>query len=449
MKQLYLFSIAILFAFGSFAQDGSGKKGNPAEPVKSISVKGGSATKAKFILKLSDADFRAKLESSEEFRKEHLVKRVNGVNYVNLYYICNGNGNSDLYGVLPTSFKNNIHIGLIPIDQLLTFSNDPDVSYVQIADRVYSKLDDALWEMSVLAVHQGLSGLSQDCTGDGVVVGILDGGFDYGHLSFFDTSFTNYRVARVWDQNSTAGSPPTGYSYGTEFASESAILNEGYDEADESHGTHVAGIAGGSGCGNGNYTGVAYESELVFVANGSGSTDLNDGIDYIIAHANSVNKPCVMNMSLGTQIGPHDGFSPFDQFCDATVGEGKILVGAASNEGDYDLHIGKTFSSTDTLLYSLVTFVGSQLGNDGSGTIDIWGAANQSFKVAMNVYDDQSGQWLDYTPYISSSASFSNSYNLTDNNGDICAVTISTGSNSTTGKQNIHIEVDNSAQDES
>ena len=50
---------------------------------------------------------------------------------------------------------------------------------------------------------------------------------------------------------------------------------------------------------------------------------------------NPSGKPCVINMSLGYHIGPHDGTSTFDRICDELQGEGRLLVGASGNEAEY------------------------------------------------------------------------------------------------------------------
>lgn len=52
---------------------------------------------------------------------------------------------------------------------------------------------------------------------------------------------------------------------------------------------------------------------------------------YIYDYAESVRKPCVINMSLGSHIGPHDGTSTFDQVADNLQGPGKLFAGAAGN----------------------------------------------------------------------------------------------------------------------
>jgi hypothetical protein len=86
-------------------------------------------------------------------------------------------------------------------------------------------------------------------------------------------------------------------------------------------------------------------------------------------------------MSLGTHLGPHDGLSVIDQYCDDLVGNGRILVGAAGNEGSDPLYIGRSFNSNDNRLYTFVQFPSSSKGTNGKTIIDVWGEPNQDYEV--------------------------------------------------------------------
>ena len=54
--------------------------------------------------------------------------------------------------------------------------------------------------------------LPQEFTGQGVIIGITDWGFDYTHPVFYDTNMIHYRVLRAWDQFKTSGPAPAGYA---------------------------------------------------------------------------------------------------------------------------------------------------------------------------------------------------------------------------------------------
>lgn len=457
MKQLYLFAIALLSGVVCYSQTSMSiqipkKIGEPAKEIRKSEVKGVSPSTAIFMLKLSDANFSRQISESDSLRDYYGIKQLNGSSYVNAFVIASSEANLRQYGFIAGNSKGEIKTGLIPIEELSAISSDEHVSYIQMNEKAESKLDVALAATWVDEVHQGAGSLTQAYFGDGVVVGVIDQGFDYTHPSFYDSTYTTYRVKRVWEQNATSGTPPSGYSYGRELTNQTSILNAQRDMTTTSHGTHVAGTAAGSGAGtSGVYKGVAFKSDIVLVSGDFTDVGTADAIDYIINYANSVNKPCVINMSLGKHVGPHDGTSAFDQFCDAAVGNGKLLVGAAGNEGSDPLYIGKSYTSIDTIMYSFVDFPSSSLGTNGSTVIDIWGNPNQNFYVSVNVFNTNTNSFEDWTPYIA--ANSSNTYNYTLQDGDTffpddCIVDIGTEINALNSKPHMLIQIDHTDQDD-
>lgn len=211
-----------------------------------------------------------------------------------------------------SKISENISTAFVKVEDLPLLENIQCLKYADIGENLELEVSNARAQTNTNSVHLG-SGLSQSYTGNGVIVGIIDVGFDYTHPNFKDSN-GNLRISRVWERTNNSGSPPTslGFSYGSQFIGSSAILNELYDRTNDSHGTHVAGIAAGTGTGSVNQLkGMAPNAEIVLVSgyNTVISTDNNyiDAINYIKNYANSVNKPVVINMSFGTGLGPHDG----------------------------------------------------------------------------------------------------------------------------------------------
>src|SRR6185437_5036148 len=112
-----------------------------------------------------------------------------------------------------------------------------------------------------------------------------------------------------------------------------------------------------------------------------------DGMNYIYNYAASVGKPAVVNLSWGATIGPHDGNSLFSQACDALTGPGKIFVCAAGNNGEDTVHLGKTFSPTDTAVSTFVTFSPYLAAYNRQTWVDIWGDTGSSFCVSLRLYN--------------------------------------------------------------
>lgn len=349
---------------------------------------------------------------------------------------------------------------LIPINSLENLFLVEGLLKVEIAEKVHSTMDNAKTLTNVNQVHSG-TGLPQAYTGNGVIVGVIDSGFDYTHPNFRNLNTQQTRISRVWEQNGIT-TPPV--PYGTEYVGSTPVLNKMRDLIDMSHGTHVAGIATGSGgiSSNSNLRGVAYDSEIVLVSrapfttaefiDGDNSKTL-DGINYIFNYANQVNKPSVINLSLGTHVGPHDGSSDFDQMCNSLVGNGKILVGAAGNEGSDKIHTFKNLSQGSSM-FSFIVFPNSNTNYaNGTEIIDIWGEVGHNFEVAINVYNVVTNQFESYTPYVSTSTNNTLNTIIYDNDisttPDACNIIIATESiNTNNNKPHATIVINNTLQDD-
>lgn len=197
-------------------------------------------------------------------------------------------------------------------------------------------------------------------TGTGVIVGIVDTGLDYTHKDFliensYPTTSTS-RILYIWDQtiSSHAGGPfPTGFSYGAQYTNAqltTKIQSGGgtINTADTNgHGTHVAGIAAGDGSETGGFKGMAPNADIIFVRTTFGTADVVDGVSYIVAQAAAAGKRAVINLSLGTQTGPHDGTSAFESSLGAIAANTPVVVamgndGAASPHGGTSVGVGGT-----------------------------------------------------------------------------------------------------------
>ncbi len=299
-----------------------------------------------------------------------------------------------------TTKADNLWTVKIPIENVKEVVKLDGIEFIQTDTRIKKKLNEARAETDVNAVHSG-SGLGSAYLGTGVIVGVIDFGFDLTHPMFWTMDSQGGRISRVWNQDDGSGPAPSGFGYGTEIIGATNCYNYGTTDPNGSHGTHVAGIAAGSGVGtNGYYVGVAPDAELVFVQLGDGQSAVVEAASYIFNYATSQGKPAVINMSLGTHIGPHDGSSLQDQSFEYITGAGKILAGSAGNEGSVNLHAVKHFNndSGETLVY----FEDSQGSNVGEGIVDIWGAVGGTFELMVIVRDD-AGQVVGSTNVESSS----------------------------------------------
>ncbi|MEN9399606.1 MAG: hypothetical protein RL632_707, partial [Bacteroidota bacterium] len=190
-------------------------------------------------------------------------------------------------------------------------------------------------------VHAGGPGLGGAYTGENVIIGFVDQGLDFNHPDFIDAN-GNTRVLRYWDHTVSSGSTiPQPYNYGIVWTEQD--INNGLCTSNEigtAHGTSVAGIGAGNGTANGSNKGMAPNSKIIVV-----ETDFNlpnwtltiaDACDYIFKVADSLGMPAVVNLSLGTYLGSHDGNDPASEMMEQLLDEqqGRIIVCAAGNAGN-------------------------------------------------------------------------------------------------------------------
>jgi subtilisin family serine protease len=206
-------------------------------------------------------------------------------------------------------------------------------------------------------------------TGRGVVVGVLDWGLDVAHPAFRNTDGST-RLIALWDQRGDDGSGPGNrWGYGRILSAEDIdqalqtpdpydALNYHPADSDQqdaqsgewkgAHGTHVTAILAGSEHGNA-MTGVAPEAQLVFCHLAGttrilGEDDLGasatvlEAADFVFSVAGD--RPCVINLSVGAQGGPHDGTTLVEQGIDQAVWlkPGRAAILSAGNYAGAKAH---------------------------------------------------------------------------------------------------------------
>lgn len=257
--------------------------------------------------------------------------------------------NIPLLSIQPT-----FSVARLTLKQINTVAALPEVSFIDTSKKVKITNDISVASSGASLLHSGRLDNTM-YKGDGVIVAIIDTGIDWDHLDFRSSiDPKKSRILRIWDQTIspiTGESSPAGFSFGVEYT-QSQIENEidgtpaGYvrEKDIDGHGTHVAGIAAGNGAAlDSKFTGLAPNSDLVIIKAGDGSFDTSNiivALDYLKNLATSLGKPIVVNMSLGSQTGAHDGTDPLeiaiDNFTD--IGAGRIVVVASGNENGENIH---------------------------------------------------------------------------------------------------------------
>lgn len=257
--------------------------------------------------------------------------------------------------------------------------------------RVY--LDKSVPDVGANLVWQNVKDpYGRNVTGAGVVIGFVDTGIDLTHPDFRFPNGTT-KILYVWDQT-IPGRSPIGFGYGYECSSEDIEGNRCPEYDSYGHGTHVAGIAAGSGQATGNYTGVAPDASIIFVksgyevCNGASWTfdtaQILDGINYIVKKAAQIGRRAVINLSLGGNIGSHDGRDPFEEGLDAFVKQGVAVVVAAGNQARDDTHARGQLSEGDAVTMNIIVRETST-----ALQIDIWYQLEDEFESVLTTPDGQ------------------------------------------------------------
>ncbi len=192
-------------------------------------------------------------------------------------------------------------------------------------------------------------------TGRGVIVGIIDSGIDPTHP---DLRGPDGRSRILWWLDLSRGPlgrhPELEVELGCTGSGRCAVLDGGDVEellvnpelADDptdpfGHGTHVASLAAGSGLSFDppRYVGVAPEASFVVVrairpGGGIFDADILRAARFVFERADEASMPAVVNLSLGSDFGGHDGSSGLEQGLESLVGPahpGRAIVVAAGN----------------------------------------------------------------------------------------------------------------------
>lgn len=235
------------------------------------------------------------------------------------------------YGVAFNVVTGNLATAVIPMRSLVAFAEDADVENVDAGNTVRAMTDLAREYSQVDALHGGLPDFPRSFTGKGVLIGVIDTGFDFMHPAFRDAE-GNSRIIHVWDQSGRNGNTPS-MGYGVVFDTPELIRSPAHDVSRDTHGTHVAAIAASSADV---YKGMAPESDIVIVATDKSESGIIDALAYLLDYAEKEKKPMAINLSMGTVIGFKDGTDPIASMIDELLdksGKKCLMAIAAGNEG--------------------------------------------------------------------------------------------------------------------
>jgi subtilisin family serine protease len=271
--------------------------------------------------------------------------------------------------------------GSLRLDDLERIAACNEAIHIAYGQEHLPALDDSIPDIRANQIWSVTDGTFSTNSGQGVIVGVIDTGIDFRHEFFLKPGTPGKtRILRIWDQ----GLEPTeegerspdsallfenpSFTYGVEY--DEKQLNDVLGGVSDAiavrhrdcagHGTHVSSIAAGNGQARFKYIGVAPEADLVVVKQinlekepkvmGFTVSHLRrfmDAVAYILNIASGqaegiTARPVVINYSAGSNLGPHDGFSAWENFLtktfDPATSAGKLFVNASGNSANRGQH---------------------------------------------------------------------------------------------------------------
>lgn len=218
-------------------------------------------------------------------------------------------------------------------------------------------------------------------TGKGVLIGVIDDGFNFNHGDFKDVNGKT-RILYIWNQmTNTPTQFPTSpaYAYGTEW--DSAAINAGLVTIpNNAHGTNCLGIAASDGSQSGE-KGIAPDANIILVVRktGTGATSANtiDAFNYIQKKAKLLGMPVSISYSIGGHSGAHDGTRDQELAIDSLSGNGVLFATAAGNDRSTGVYtnIFVSQSSTADLVFTATNTSGFFVGNAWISGLDSVGVS--------------------------------------------------------------------------
>jgi len=348
-----------------------------------------------FMADLNKSLYKSADLTNKEIIGKYPVRTMNGVTMVSCLALVNEQYNKkqlESQGFRIGSQTGNIITLRIPVEKFQFITSLPGISYLEVAGKISPDLNKAVKDTRVDSVWQGIM-LPSPFTGKDVLIGITDWGFDYTNPMFYDTTLSHTRILKAWDQFRNAGPPPAGFSYGTEIEGEANLLAAQCDTFNvyewATHGSHVAGICGGSGAGT-VYRGIAYEANYLMATFLVDMAAVMDAYNWMYDCAQSEGKRLVINQSWGLYYaGNLDGTSLLSQAIDQLSANGVVFVSSGGNNGDVNFHLKHTFTGVADTMKTQVQFDNySYYPKMWGQSVTIWGEPNHSFDISLKVLNN-------------------------------------------------------------
>lgn len=284
--------------------------------------------------------------------------------------------------------------------------------------------------------------------GRGVIVAVIDTGIDYQHQAFRYNDGTT-RILSLWDQTIQTGTPPSGYTYGSEYTREYinvALRSENPlsivpSEDTNGHGTAIASVLAGKPNAAQSFSGVVPEADLVIVKLKPAKntlkriffvpenvecyqeSDLIIGLSYVTEFAKRLNRPVAVCIAMGTNQSSHDGRGATSYITNFLAEQPQTgIIISAGNEGNKRRHY---FNNTvaDPYINEFEMRVGE---TDKLFSLEIWPFAPARLSVEITVPNRETtgqifptlGECRRFSFVLNESVIYVNNYIFEEETGD-------------------------------
>lgn len=255
--------------------------------------------------------------------------------------------------------------------------------------------DSALALINAVPILDGSAFPQGTYDGSGVIVAVIDDGFDVNHLAFTDND-GNSRVKQVFLVNTDS----MGVAAMTTVSDPEQIKSLTTDDVKNTHGTHVADMAAGRHLGV--HGGVAPGADLVLASLGrSGVTNagLTTALRAVADYAAKQGKPCVVNMSVSNFGGPHNGRSYLSYYIDQILQNTNVIaVMSVGNRGGVPQHLHHQFANSSDGVSSMLAYTAG--GDSLLQGVEAYSRNLDSVKVQVMLVDSAAQRVLYTSPVL-------------------------------------------------
>ena len=312
-------------------------------------------------------------------------------------------------GVSVDNIRGDLALVTMPLETAPQVAAAPGIVRVDFGRKVQPLLDKARPASYAQPLIDGLThGFTKNYRGAGILVGMMDEGIDPNHINFYTADGTRNRITSLSVITGTSAAVRT-------YDTPSAILSYTTDKPEATHATHVLGIMAGAYNGPGDYAdvtlnpdgslasidllqnhslpfyGLASEAEINAFVGDLYEANILKAAEMFAAQAKASGKPGVFNLSVGLNIGPHDGTDNITRYM-ANIGKDVIICISSGNEGDKPMSITHT-SSGSTPLKTLIETSQTSDGAPhwGESSFDIWASNNSEITVRFSIVNKSTG----------------------------------------------------------